>query len=62
MGLASWFSNLLGAGAAVLPVQESVPGMEYDDVDANLSGNQNAANWRRLTQSSADLTPLTRRF
>lgn len=61
MGWTDWFSNLLGAGAAVVPVQESLPGFDYDlsDPDLNLPGNQAAANWRRLTQSSADLSPLT---
>lgn len=60
MGLADWFSNLLGGASAVVSVQESVlGGYDLADPDLNLPGNQNAANWRRLTQSSADLSPLT---
>lgn len=59
MSLVDWFSNLLTGAEAVVPVQESLPAFDYADVDLNLPGNQNAANWRRLTQSSTDLSPLT---
>lgn len=58
MGWSDFFSNLLGAGTVV--VQESVlPGLDYADPDIDLPGNQNAQNWRRLTQTKADLSPLT---
>jgi hypothetical protein len=59
VGLADWFSNLLGGAAVVVPVQESGPGLDYADPDLNLPGDQAAQNWRRLTQSSTDLSPLT---
>ena len=55
MGIADWFSNLLGGAAAAVPVQESaLPAFDMADPDLNLPGNQNAQNWRRLTPESAD--------
>ena len=60
MGWLDWLSAAISGGAAIVPVQESgLPLLDYEDPDINLSGNQAAANWRRLTQSSADLSPLT---
>jgi hypothetical protein len=59
MGIADWFANLVGGAAAAVPVQEALPAFDYADPDINLPGNQNAQNWRRLTQSSSDLSPLT---
>lgn len=58
MGWSDFWSNLLSGGSAV--VQESaLPGLDYDDPDVDLPGNQNAQNWRRLTQATSDLSPLT---
>lgn len=60
MGWSEWWGNLLsGAGATVAVTESMLPGLDYDDPDINLSGNQNAQNWRRLTQSASDLSPLT---
>lgn len=55
-----FLENLVNGAAALLGLQEasSLPS-DYEDPDINLSGNQNAQNWRRLTQSPADLSPLT---
>mgnify|MGYP006935493814 CR=1 FL=1 len=58
MGWSDFWNNLLSGGATV--VQEStLPGLDYADPDIDLPGNQNAQNWRRLTQSKSDLSPLT---
>lgn len=52
------WSGLLAGGSTV--VQESMlPSLDYSDPDIDLPGNQAAQNWRRLTQSPADLSPLT---
>src|SRR5258706_9141916 len=56
----SWFDNLVNGAAALLGLQEasSLP-TDYEDPDLNLPGHQAAQNWRRLTQSKADLNPIT---
>lgn len=63
MGLLTWLSNLVSTAAESGPVQvqESLPmGMaDYADPDLSLPGDQNAQNWRRITQGTSDLSPLT---
>lgn len=59
MGVVDWFNNLVGGARAVVPVQESLPAFDYADPDLLLPGEQNAQNWRRLTQTGTDLSPLT---
>ena len=56
----TFWDNLVNGAAALLGLQEasSLP-TDYDDPDLNLPGNQAAQNWRRLTQSKADLNPIS---
>jgi hypothetical protein len=50
----------VNGAASVLGLREaSALPTDYEDPDLALPGNQNAQNWRRLTQSPADLSPLT---
>lgn len=57
MGL---WDNLVNGAAALLGLREaSTLPTDYEDPDLLLPGNQAAQNWRRLTQSPADLSPLT---
>ncbi len=61
MGLISWLNSLVETTAdtgPVAPVTESMPGLDYDDPDLNLPGEQGSGNWRRITQSAADLAPF----
>lgn len=53
------WDNLVNGAASVLGLKEatSIPS-EYDDLDQNLSGNQNAQFWRRITQSPSDLPQI----
>lgn len=60
----SWLTSLVESTADSGPVQATesmVPGLDYDqsDPDISLAGDQNAQNWRRITQGATDLTPLT---